>query len=128
MDKQHKNERDHLKALERHYLQMTSKEKSSLTIILELLLIEPEKRTLENVLLIKEVLRDMDYFKKLIIGDEFLIVCKNIHLKKLDKGEALFYKGDDSNAAYIVIKGAIDVVLTKNFDENLPKFYLQNVS
>lgn len=118
----------HLKALEKHFLKLSSHGKNSRALIVDLLLTKPKDRNFEDIILIKEVLREFQYFKKLIIGDEFLIICKNIYLKELRNNQILFRKGDKSDAAYIVLKGAIDVVLTENYDEDLPKIYQQNVS
>lgn len=35
----------------------------------------------------------------------------------------LFHKGDTSEAAFIILKGNIDVILTRAGDEKVPKMY-----
>lgn len=37
--------------------------------------------------------------------------------------EVVFNKGDPSQAAYIVLQGTIDVILTRQADAKLPKMY-----
>lgn len=116
-------EYSHLKSLEKHLLRISTKKKSRLELFIELIQIPPQNRQLNDILLIKEELKELQYFKKLILGDEFLIVCKNIQLVELKDKEVLFKKGDPSKAAYIILKGSIDVVLTRKADEEIPKVY-----
>lgn len=116
-------EYSHLKSLEKHLLKISTSKKSRLELLIDLLTIIPNKRKLNDILLIKEELKELQYFKKLILGDDFLIVCKNITLVELEDREVLFHKGDNSQAAYIILKGSIDVVLTRDADVKLPKIY-----
>lgn len=75
------------------------------------------------MLLIREELIQHAYFKNLVLGDEFLVICKNIRLQAVEPLEVLFNKGDPSKAAYIVLEGVIDVILTRQADPKLPKMY-----
>lgn len=94
-----------------------------LEMLIELLRINPEKRSLNEVLLIKEELKEVEYFKKLILGDDFLIACKYIELLELKDRQVLFRKGEESKAAYIVLEGNIDVYLSNVTEDLLPKCY-----
>ena len=125
LSKPHVNsiEYSHLKSLEKHLLNINSNTKTRLEALIDLLVIPPSDRKLNDILLVKEELKELKYFKKLVLGDDFLIVCKNVELIQLEDCEVLFHKGDTSEAAFIILKGNIDVILTRAGDEKVPKMY-----
>lgn len=82
LSKPHVNsiEYSHLKSLEKHLLNINSNTKTRLEALIDLLVIPPSDRKLNDILLVKEELKELKYFKKLVLGDDFLIVCKNVEL------------------------------------------------
>ena len=84
--------KSHLKALERHYLKISADTRARSELMIDLLEKPPNERNLDDVMLIREELKEMKYFKKLPLGDDFLIFCQRIRLQELKEKEVLFKK------------------------------------